>query len=161
MEKNTDQVIEAAKASYYKPKLKDADSKTVYSTINAFLNKNQKILPTGDCNTALSHKFARYFVEKIDTLRPTLDSQEDSTPEMSYGISLPRGDSMPSSRDTTNINLRDLTQFDEVSSDEVFNKACTDTIQQVLSVESNSIMAAEVCHLCATHSTDQHHQFIS
>ena len=39
MKKNTDQVIEAAKASYYKTKLKDADSKTVYSTINALLNK--------------------------------------------------------------------------------------------------------------------------
>ena len=64
MKKNNDQVIETAKALYYKTKLQDADSKTVYSNINALLNKNQKILPTGDSNTALSNKFARYFVEK-------------------------------------------------------------------------------------------------
>ena len=133
MKKNTDQVIEEAKASYYKTKLKDADSKTVYSTINALLNKNQKILPTGDSNTALSNKFARYFVEKIDTLRSSLDSQEDSTPGMSDGISpcSQRGDSMPSSQHTTNTNLRDLTRFDKVTSDEVLklvqtrsNKSC-------------------------------------
>ena len=89
--KSTGQVIEAAKASYYKTKLKDADSKRVYSTINALLNKSQKILPTGDSNAAPSNKFAMYFVEKIDTLRSALDSHEDSTPEMSDGISLPGG----------------------------------------------------------------------
>ena len=62
--KNTDHVIEASKASYHKIKLKDADSKTLYSTINALLNKNQKILPSGDSNTALSSKYARYLWRK-------------------------------------------------------------------------------------------------
>ena len=87
MKKNTDQVIEAAKASYYKTKLKDADSKTVYSTINALLNKNQKILPSGNSNTALGNRFVRYFVERIDTLRSFLDSNEYNTSEMSDSIS--------------------------------------------------------------------------
>ena len=80
---------------------------------------------------------------------------------MSDGISPPRRDSIPPSQHNTNINLRDLTQFNEVSSDEVLIKACPDTVQQVQPVRSNSNMVAEVCHLCATQYTDQHHQFIS
>ena len=123
MKKNTNQLLEAAKASHNKTKLKDADSKTVYSTINALLNKKQKILPTGDSNKALSNKLVKFFVEKNQhsTICFRFPGREDSTPEMSDGISPPRGDSMPSSQHAININLRDLTQFDEVSSDEVLN----------------------------------------
>ena len=73
MTKNTDRMIEAAKASYYKTKLKNTDS--VYFTIKALLNKNQKILLTGDSNTARRNKFARYFVGKKSTLYDLLSIQ--------------------------------------------------------------------------------------
>ena len=65
MKKNTDQMIRwGSTGVVLQNQTKDADSKTVHSTTNALLNKNQKILPTGDSNTTLSNKFAMYSVEK-------------------------------------------------------------------------------------------------
>ena len=81
MKKNNDLVIKAAKASYYKTRLMDADSKTVYPTIIALLNKNQKILPSGDSNTALNNKFARFFLWRKTILYDPFSIPRKTTPQ--------------------------------------------------------------------------------
>jgi len=77
----TDKVIQEAKADYFKGQLEGADAKTIFATLNGLLNKNARPLPDDDDPKALSEKFSKFFVDKIQKIRAKLDSAEDVTTE--------------------------------------------------------------------------------
>ena len=73
-----------SKTDFYKNTLTGADSKTMYQTLNALLNKSASILPSTSSNGTLSNNFAKYFSEKVDKIRSELDSCVSSVNTCTY-----------------------------------------------------------------------------
>jgi hypothetical protein len=67
-------LIVMSKTEYYKNTLAEADSKTMYRTVNSLLNKSNAVLPSTSSNESLSNNFANFFSEKVDKIRSELDS---------------------------------------------------------------------------------------
>ena len=71
-------MIESAKKAYFRDKLKDADSKSAFRTINGLLNNNNKTLPTHDSLQSSCDDFALYFKDKVDKIQKGLEVEENS-----------------------------------------------------------------------------------
>ena len=71
-------MIESAKKAYFRDKLKDADSKSAFRTINGLLNNNNKTLPTHDSLQCLCDDFALYFKDKVDKIQKGLEVERNS-----------------------------------------------------------------------------------
>ncbi|XP_072015021.1 uncharacterized protein [Amphiura filiformis] len=71
-------MIESAKKAYFRDKLKNADSKSAFRTINGLLNNNNKTLPTHDSLQCLCDDFAFYFKDKVDKIQKGLEVERSS-----------------------------------------------------------------------------------
>ena len=72
--------IESAKKAYFRDKLKDADSKSAFRTINGLLNNNNnnKTLPIHDSLQCLCDDFALYFKDIVDEIQKGLEIENNS-----------------------------------------------------------------------------------
>ena len=69
-----DQIV-LAKEAYLHEKLDDADSKTIFQTVNNLLNKDSRPLPAHDSPAILGTRFADFFATKILNIRNELASR--------------------------------------------------------------------------------------
>ncbi len=73
-------MIDNAKSQYYKEKLSDANQKESFQILNGLLQPNsQKPLPTSTCPKELADQFAQFFVQKVEKIRSSLDSENSSS----------------------------------------------------------------------------------
>ena len=70
-----------AKRLFLEDKLTDADTKTVFNTLNSLLNRDRKPLPSEESSTSLVTRFKDFFVDKIVKIRESLDNSDPSAPE--------------------------------------------------------------------------------
>ena len=68
-------MIENSKKAYFRDKLKDADTKTTFRTVNGLLNNNNKTLPIHDSTQILCEDFATYFKDKVDNIQNGLQTK--------------------------------------------------------------------------------------
>lgn len=99
-------MIENAKKVYLQGKLKDADSKSMFRTVNSLLNNNNKILPSHDSLPTLCDNFATFFKEKVDKIQEGLEQQRNSVNELSVNVY------------QSHVSCT-LSEFDQVSVDDV------------------------------------------
>ena len=72
-------MIENAKKVYLKDKLKDADSKSMFRTVNGLLNNGTKVLPSHDSLPDLCDNFATFFKDKVEKIQKGLEQQRNSS----------------------------------------------------------------------------------
>jgi hypothetical protein len=66
-------LITDAKITYYKEVLEEADSKSMYQTVNKLLNKGKSSKPNCKSLENLTNDFAEFFVSKVSKIREGLD----------------------------------------------------------------------------------------
>ncbi len=66
-------LITNAKTAYYKEVLEEADSKSMYQTVNQLLNKGKCSKPICESPQILANDFADFFVSKVAKIREGLD----------------------------------------------------------------------------------------
>ena len=69
-------LIDKAKQDYYRGELEGADTKTVFKTVNKFLNKSAKNLPAHDSAIKdLANEFATFFDDKVSKIYDGIESE--------------------------------------------------------------------------------------
>ncbi|XP_072046962.1 uncharacterized protein [Amphiura filiformis] len=66
--------ISKEKASFYNERLLNCNTKDMYKTINALLNKTSRDLPDSSSPATLANDFCKYFIGKVETIRADVDA---------------------------------------------------------------------------------------
>ena len=88
------EMVRHAKQVYYRDKLNGASPKDAFNTLKKLTTSQEVILPPHTDETALANEFARFFNEKIQTIRATLDAlptdaqQEPDPPDVAETLDL-------------------------------------------------------------------------
>ena len=66
--------LHQAKVDYHRGQVEDADSKSLFQVVKSLTQpKSATVLPKHTCSQSMANQFAKYFSDKISTLRQELD----------------------------------------------------------------------------------------
>ena len=84
-------MIDNAKQEYHRGKLENADTKTIFKSVNHMLNKDKSIYPSHESAQSLANEFAAFFENKIKTIYQGFDQGTaiNTRPSPSHGNDVP------------------------------------------------------------------------